>query len=205
MIKYLGSKRLLLPRILAQVDLLGPAAAAGPPIRTVLDLFSGTARVGHALKARGLRVHANDHNTYAATLATCYVQADRARWQAPAERLLAELNTLPGAPGWFTETFCERSRYLQPMNGARVDAIRECIATLSLPPELEAIALTSLMEAADRVDSTTGVQMAYLKRWAPRSFQPLRLRIPALLEGGGSASCLEAEEAARRFTADLAY
>ena len=198
MIKYLGSKRVLLPRILEQIEPL-------KGVRTVLDLFSGTARVGHALKALGLRVHANDHNAYAATLATCYVQADRDRWSAPAEQLIAELNRLPGAPGWFTETCCERARYLQPTNGARVDAIRERIARLSLEPELEAIALVSLMEAADRVDSTTGVQMAYLKRWAPRSFQPLRLRMPAVLPGAGSASCLDALEAARRHEADLAY
>jgi adenine-specific DNA-methyltransferase len=196
-IKYLGSKRLLIPRILGLVERL-------EGIRTVLDLFSGTARVAHALKARGFRVHANDHNAYASTLATCYVQADRDRWQAPAERLLAELDALPGCAGWFTETFCVRARYLQPLNGARVDAIRERIAALDLEPELEAIALVSLMEAADRVDSTVGLQMAYLKSWAPRSFQPLRLRMPNLEPGGGSASCLEALEAARRHAADLA-
>jgi adenine-specific DNA-methyltransferase len=205
-IKYLGSKRVLLPRILEQVEWLARRAAdSGRPIRTVLDLFSGTSRVGHALKARGLRVHANDHNAYAATLATAYVQADRRRWQAPAERLIAELDALTGDPGWFTETFCVRSRYLQPMNGARVDAIRERIAAMSLEPELEAVALVSLMEAADRVDSTTGVQMAYLKRWAPRSHQPLRLRVPDMLDGAGSASCLDAREAARRRRVDLAY
>jgi adenine-specific DNA-methyltransferase len=205
-IKYLGSKRVLLPRILEQVDALARVASAdGRPIRTVLDLFSGTARVGHALKARGYRVHANDHNAYAATLATVYVQADRRRWHERAERLIAELETLPGTPGWFTETFCVRSRYLQPGNGARVDAIRERIAALALEPELEAIALVSLMEAADRVDSTTGVQMAYLKQWAPRASQPLRLRVPVLLDGEGSASCLDAREAAGRFPADLAY
>ena len=28
------------------------------------------------------------------------------------------------------------------------------------------VLLTSLIEAADRVDSTTGVQMAYVKQWA---------------------------------------
>ena len=205
-IKYLGSKRVLLPRILEQVEAIARASgAAGRPIRTVLDLFSGTARVGHALKASGYRVHANDHNAYAATLATAYVQADRRRWLEPAERLIAELDALPGAPGWFTETFCVRARYLQPANGARVDAIRERIAGMSLAPELEALALVSLMEAADRVDSTTGVQMAYLKQWAPRSHQPLRMRVPALLDGAGSASCLEAREAAERFPADLAY
>jgi len=198
MIKYLGSKRVLLPRILEQIEPL-------PGVRSMLDLFSGTSRVGHALKARGYRVHANDHNAYAAVLATCYVQADRDHWGSRAGRLIADLDGLPGEPGWFTETFCVRSRYLQPMNGARVDAIRERIAALSLEPELEAIALTSLMEAADRVDSTVGVQMAYLKKWAPRSHQPLRLRLPDLLPGAGSASCLEALEAARGQEVDLAY
>src|SRR5438552_4108645 len=123
MIKYLGSKRVLLPRILEQIEPLAE-------VRTVLDLFSGTSRVAHALKRRGYRVHANDHNAYAATLAACYVQADRRRWLAPATRLIAELEAIPGRAGWFTETFCLRSRYLQPMNGARVDAIRERIARL---------------------------------------------------------------------------
>jgi adenine-specific DNA-methyltransferase len=196
----------LLPRILARLDAIARHEnQRGRPVRRVLDLFSGTARVAHALKARGLRVHANDHNAYAATLAGCYVQADRRQWLARAERLISELDALPGRAGWFTETFCVRSRYLQPENGARVDAIRERIAALALEPELEAIALTSLLEAADRVDSTVGVQMAYLKRWAPRSHQPLRLRVPALLDGHGSASCLDAGEAASRFEADVAY
>lgn len=198
MIKYLGSKRLLLPRILEQVAPLGG-------VRTVLDLFSGTSRVAHALKGRGYRVHANDHNVYAATLATCYVQADRRKWLGPASRLIAELDALPGKAEWFTETFCIRSRYLQPMNGARVDAIRDHIEALDLEPELEAIAIVSLMEAADRVDSTTGVQMAYLKQWAARSHHPLRLRVPEMLDGPGGASCLEAIDAARGVPADLAY
>src|SRR6202012_4169872 len=49
------------------------------------------------------------------------------------------------------------------------------------------VLLTSLIEAADRVDSTTGVQMAYVKKWAPRSANPLTLRVPALLPGPGRA------------------
>src|SRR5882672_10411486 len=106
--------------------------------RTALDLFSGTSRVGHALKRAGVRVHANDHNAYAHTLARCYVAADARRWRAPAARLVAELDALPGEPGWFTENYCVRSRYLRPENGARVDAIRERIAALSLEPVLEA-------------------------------------------------------------------
>jgi adenine-specific DNA-methyltransferase len=196
-IKYLGSKRLLLPKLMSAIRAGGT--------RSALDLFSGTSRVGHALKREGVRVHANDHNAYAHVLARCYVAADARRWRAPAERLLVELDALPGESGWFTEDYCVRSRYLKPENGARVDAIRNRIAALALEPELEAIALTSLVEAADRVDSTVGVQMAYLKQWAARAQNPLRLRLPEILDGEGSASCLDAAEAAERFEADVAY
>ena len=41
--------------------------------------------------------------------------------------------------------------------------------------ELErGLLLTSLLEAADRVDSTCGLQMAYLKQWAPRALNAAR-------------------------------
>lgn len=202
MIKYLGSKRLLL-------DLIGDVVARVAPGPRVLDLFSGTSRVGHALKRRGFRVVANDHNAYAHVLARCYVEADFGDVERDALRLIEEFNRLPGSPGYFTETFCERSRFFQPRNGGRIDAIREAIAARGLRPDLEAVLLTSLMEAADRVDSTTGVQMAYLKRWAPRAHNDLELRLPDVLPraaaGRGAALCRDALEAARCTPADIAY
>jgi adenine-specific DNA-methyltransferase len=202
MIKYLGSKRVLLGLI---ADIIAEAAPGG----SVLDLFSGTSRVGHALKKRGHRVIANDHNAYAHALARCYVAADLDEVREPAESLVREFNGLRGAPGYFTQTFCERSRFFQPKNGARVDAIREAIVRKSLPPDLEAVMLVSLMEAADRVDSTAGVQMAYLKQWAPRASNDLELRLPAVLPrpSGGkcTALCLDAAQAARGSPVDLAY
>lgn len=202
MIKYLGSKRTLIPLLVEVVRRAGP-------VSTVLDLFSGTSRVGLALKAEGYRVLANDQLAYAATLARCYVQADAEDHLENATRLIREFNAQKGSPGYFTETFCVRSRFIQPKNGERVDAIREAIARKGLSPELEAVLLVALMEAADRVDSTTGVQMAYLKSWAPRSFEDLELRVPELLprarHGKGQASCLDAFEAARAFDADLVY
>lgn len=202
MIKYLGSKRTLVKAIVEIIEAL-------PEVSSVIDLFSGTARVGHALKGAGLRVLSNDHNAYASTLARCYVQADRAEHQRTAEGLIAELNALPGRAGYFTETFCERSRFFRPQNGARVDAMREQIAAWSLPPELEAILLVSLMEAADRIDSTCGVQMAYLKAWATRAHNAINLRLPNLLDSPAAGACqatqLDALEAARTLQADVAY
>ena len=201
-IKYIGSKRALLPTIIEVVrDLSGPCR--------VIDLFSGTSRVGHALKRLGYCVLANDHNAYAEVIARCYVQADREDHLATAERLIEELRALPAAPGYFTETFCEKSRFVHPKNGARIDAIRDRIDALDLEPELEAILLVSLMEAADRVDSTTGVQMAYLKSWAARAHNDLELRLPELLPrasaGKGEAHGLEAIEAATQLEGDIAY
>jgi len=197
-IKYIGSKRVLVPRITAVVQAL-------PDVSTVLDLFSGTARVGHALKRAGYNVTANDHLTYAYMVACCYVQADRDRVLRQAEDLVEHLSHIPASPGYFTETFCVRSRFFHPKNGARVDAIREAIAGMRLSRDLEAIALVSLMEAADRVDSTTGVQMAYLKKWAQRAHKDLELRVPDILPGPGKALQLEAIEAASSVEADVAY
>lgn len=202
MIKYIGSKRTLVPVIL---DAVRRAAKA----RSVIDLFSGTSRVGHALKAAGYRVLSNDHNAYAATLARCYVQADALDVIDDANRLVREFNGTKGEPGYFTETFCVNSRFFQPKNGERIDAIREAIGRKGLEPELEAVLLVALMEAADRVDSTTGLQMAYLKTWAPRAFSDLELRVPHVLpkarHGKGRATCLDALEAAQLLEADVVY
>jgi adenine-specific DNA-methyltransferase len=199
MIKYIGSKRALLGHVTAAI------AASLPDGGTVCDLFSGTARVGHALKQRGFRVWSNDHNAYAHALATCYVQADRDRWLDRAEAVLAELRAVKPEAGWFTRAYCEDARFFHPDNGAVIDAVRERIAALALEPELEAVALVSLMEAADRVDSTAGLQMAYMKRWAPRALKPLALRLPELLPGEGRATRADAVEIAPEIEADLVY
>ena len=202
MIKYIGSKRTLIPVILA-------AVRGARDARSVIDLFSGTSRVGHALKAAGYRVLSNDHNAYAAALARCYVQADAQDVLDDARRLVGEFNAMKGRAGYFTETFCVKSRFFNPKNGERIDAIREAIAAKGLEPELEAVMLVSLMEAADRVDSTTGLQMAYLKEWAPRAHNDLVLRVPDVLprarHGKGLAACLDAFEAAETLEADVAY
>ena len=202
MIKYIGSKRVLLPLIVEVIQSLQESG-------TVIDLFSGTSRVGHALKRVGYRVFSNDLHSYAATLARCYVQADQGPVFEQAARYIAELNRLPGTSGYFTKTFCEDSWYFQPKNGERVDAIRAWIESKDLEPELQAILMVSLMEAADRVDSTTGVQMAYLKSWAPRAHNDLEMRLPDVLpqavSGKGWAYQLEAQDAARQLSGDVAY
>lgn len=202
MIKYLGSKRLLLPDILAAIK--------GEDVRSIFDVFSGTARVGHYLKKNGYRVIANDCMAYAKVLADCYVKADEELFLKEAESLVNEYNSSNGrTAGYFTDTFCLKSRFFQPKNGERVDYIREDIEAKSLDPILKSIMLTSLMEAADRVDSTCGLQMAYLKNWAPRAHKDLTLRVPQLVRsseyGDCETHCDDANKIAGSITADVAY
>jgi len=180
-IKYLGSKRTLVPRI-SQI------VAGLPDVSRVCDLFTGTTRVAQALKGRGLHVVANDTATYSHELALALIEADRDRLDLDRLSLwIGQLNALPGYRGYYTRTFCEEARFFQPFNGMRIDAIRDAIDTLPATRHERAILLVSLMLAADRVDSTTGLQMAYLKQWAPRASHPLQLRLPDLLPGAGTA------------------
>lgn len=181
MIKYLGSKRTLVPRISQIVTGI-------PDVSRVCDLFTGTTRVAQALKERGVHVVANDTATYSYELALALIEADRDRLDL--DRLqgwIDQLSALPGYRGYYTRTFCEEARYFQPFNGMRIDAIRDAIDTLPATRYERAILLVSLMLAADRVDSTTGLQMAYLKQWAPRASHALELRLPDLLQGAGTA------------------
>ena len=199
MIKYLGSKRRLVP-VLGEI-----CARSGA--RTAIDCFTGTTRVAQEMKRRGAHVTAVDTARYAEVFAQCYVALDQ---DTVDEEAIAEarrdLEARPDVEGYFTETFCVQSRFFQPHNGRRIDAMRDAIERDYRTSWMYPVLLTSLIEAADRVDSTTGVQMAYVKEWAPRSYRPIELRTPELVAGPGRAVRDDARDAVRtlgRF--DLAY
>ena len=203
MIKYIGSKRTLVPRIVALAEAIRERTAASK----VCDLFTGTTRVAQGLKRAGFFVTANDMATYAEVLALAYIECDAAGQDAGGlKEKIAYLNALPGRDGYVTRTFCVESRFFQPANGRRIDAIRDEIDGVASDGMERAILLTALLEAADRVDSTTGLQMAYLKQWAPRSFNALELRLPLLLPGYGGAVRSDANALATTMDRmDIAY
>lgn len=199
MIKYLGSKKRLVP-VLGEMFALSGA-------QTALDMFTGTTRVAQEFKRRGAFVTAVDLARYSKVFADCWIATDADSInRGDLEEALRHLASLKGEPGYFTETFCIQSRFFQPKNGERVDAIREVLETDYKQSALFPILLTSLILAADRVDSTTGVQMAYVKKWADRSYKDLELRMPELLPGEGRAvhgDAVEVVPTLGRF--DLAY
>lgn len=199
MIKYLGSKRALMPIL----ETLFAASGA----KTAVDLFTGTTRVAAALKLQGMQVTAVDTASYSEVFSKTFIELDATladlRELAVA---VASLNQLPGTSGYFTEVFCQKARFFQVKNGQKIDSVRSVIESEYKSSWMYFPLLASLVIAADKVDSTTGVQMAYLKTWSRRSSFELELQVPELLAGGGRSIRGDAvEQAPKLGSFDLAY
>jgi adenine-specific DNA-methyltransferase len=174
---------------------------------TAVDLFTGTTRVAAAMKQLGMQVTAVDTASYSEVFSKTFVELDSTgkdlRGLADAVK---SLNELSGTSGYFTEVFCEKARYFQPKNGQRIDAIRSAIESDYKGSWMYFPLLSSLLIAADKVDSTTGVQMAYLKTWSRRSFLDIELQVPELLTGSGRSIRGDAiEQTPNLGSFDLAY
>ena len=181
-IKYAGSKLKLLPCIL---DLARQSGA-----RSVLDGFSGSTRVSQAFAKSGYRVVSNDIAVWSEVFGTCYLgnREPRDRYS----RLIHSLNDASPKDGWFTEHYggepnggaaVDNDGLKKPWqihNTRKLDGIREEIDKLSLSPVEKSVALTSLILGLDRVDSTLGHHVSYLRCWSPRSYNELRLEVPKL-------------------------
>ena len=179
-IKYLGSKLKLLPQILQLIQKTGASS--------VLDGFAGSTHVSQALAKSGYRVVSNDVAIWSEVLGTCYLLSDRSRMEH--QDLIRHLNNTEPKEGWFTAHYggqanggcsVQKDGYKRPWqihNTRKLDGIREEIEKLSLSHIEKSVALTSLLLALDRVDSTIGHFASYLKEWAPRSYNQLHLRVP---------------------------
>lgn len=195
-IEYLGSKRRLIE------FLMGPICSI-PGASVVADLFCGTASVSLGLKARGMRVIANDHMKLCATLAEAALLTDGAppfRGLASVQggdcnegayhAALRTLNALPPVSGFFHQTYSPESvrtgvmrMYLTEANAAKVDAIRAQINEWEplLTRAERAVLLRDFVTAVSAVSNTAGTYGCYLKTWKQRALEPLRLRPGAAL------------------------
>ncbi len=182
-IKYIGSKLKIIPYILEITMRIGA--------RSVFDGFTGSTRVAQAFAQAGCDVVAADISKWSEVLAACYLRKERGEH---IKEILEELNRAEPFDGWFTEKYGGEARrpvvngYKKPWqkhNTRKLDAIRERISQMNLPPAEEATALTSLMLALDRVDNTLGHFASYLKEWSPRSFNHLVLKEPFFIPTPG--------------------
>jgi len=208
-VKYAGSKLKLLPyilRLLKKVD-----------AKTVLDGFSGTTRVSQALAKSGYQVLSNDIAVWSEVFGTCYLLNKKN--PADYQELIEHLNAVRPVDGWFTEHYGGQpnggrtiqadglKKPWQVHNTRKLDAIREEIDRLSLPPVDKAVALTSLILALDKVDSTLGHFVSYLQDWSPRSYNELVLKVPKVFITKKEHKVFRRDifDLAKDVSADLAY
>ena len=183
-IKYAGSKLKLLQPILE--------LAAKTGAKTVVDGFAGSTRVSQAFARSGYGVTANDTNVWSKVFGTCYLLSERP--PNAFKEMIEHLNGLPPVDGWFTEQYGgdprssnlmangeSSKRPWQVHNTRRVDAIRDEIDRMRLPEIDRCVAITSLILAMDKVDSTMGHFVSYLRDWSPRSFNDLVLHVPKIV------------------------
>ena len=182
-IKYTGSKREILPALLELIKPLN--------VKTVLDGFSGTTRVSQALKQGGYTVYANDIADWSEVFGECYLLNKKpANYYLP---IIEHLNKIPGKYGWFSENYGGepnggsaiqkdgRKRIWQLHNTKKLDAIREEIDKIARDRIEKSVLLTSLIIAMDKVDSSVGHQVSYLKKWAPRAYNTMKMEVPHLI------------------------
>jgi len=182
-IKYTGSKREILPALLELIKPLN--------VKTVLDGFSGTTRVSQALKQAGYTVYANDIADWSKIFGQCYLLNRKpASYYLP---IIEHLNKLPGKYGWFSENYGGepnggsavqedgRKRIWQLHNTKKLDAIREEIDKIAKEEIEKSVLLTSLIIAMDKVDSSVGHQVSYLRKWAPRAYNTMKMEVPRLI------------------------
>ncbi len=186
-IKYAGSKLKLLPHIL---DL-----AKRTKSKTILDGFAGSTRVCQAFAKAGYRVICNDTAVWSEIFGTCYLLNRQPKGHYC--ELIHHLNNVAPKDGWFTEHYGGNAnggvavqddglkKPWQVHNTRKLDGIRDEIDRLSLSTVEKAVALTSLILALDRVDSTLGHFVSYLRDWSPRSFKELHLQVPKLFPNTG--------------------
>ena len=208
-IKYIGSKLKLIRHILELVKKVNA--------ETILDGFSGTTRVSQALAKLGYTVICNDVAPWSKIFGTCYLLNTKPR--DAYQPLIDHLNAVPSIDGWFTEHYgghansgcaIQEDGLKKPWqfhNTRKLDAIRQEIETLKLDPIEKAVALTSLILALDRVDSTLGHFSAYLREWAPRAYKELVLKVPEIFTSEGDHQVHQADifELVPRVSVDLAY
>lgn len=183
-VKYLGSKKTLLPHIGQVIQDLNAT--------TAIDVFSGTTRVAQYLKQLGIRTDTSDLSWATTAYANTYVHGLGVEDSGE----LKYLNSLEGHPGWLSENYTgdfmsteERGdgRCFQLKNAMKADRARDWVENMyGLGSEFYHGPtyygyITSIIRALDAVDNTVGVQQAYLKSWCKRSYNDITfLPIPKL-------------------------
>ena len=195
-VKYIGSKASLVEKITGNIN----RHLGTPSSLKVIDVFTGTTRVGQAFRSLGWEVQSSDLAWASEAYAHAFLirtAESGARIPELIQKLRASMATEIGSypPDWISETYCDVSgiegtgsvRMWKPKNGLRADYYRNTVQAMFETGEINRhelmILVTCIIFALDKVDNSVGVQQAYLKDWAKRTSDDLELKDLSFYEG----------------------
>jgi adenine-specific DNA-methyltransferase len=209
-LKYLGSKRKLLPFIEKTIK-----SVVGNDLATFsfCDLFAGTGIVGRHFKTSVKEIISNDLEYYAYIINRNYIGNNEII--PDSQDYIDRLNSIPlEQRGFIYQNYCPSGgcgrMYFSDHNGKKIDTIRkwiEWIKRLGIDDDLYFFLLASLIESADAVSNTTAHYTAYLKHLIPDAHKPLVLE-PAHFETTKNTHRVYNENAndlIRRINGDILY
>lgn len=181
-VKYLGSKKKLLPHIGSAIDNLD--------IKTAIDVFTGTTRVAQYLRKNGIKTDTSDLSWASTAYANTFVHNPKTN--SHLQKHIDEMNKLDGVDGWLSQNYAGNvpqsekrgnGRCFQLKNTMKADAARDYVEKLSLDIWEKHTLVVAIILALDSVDNTVGVQQAYLKEWCARSHNDILFKLPESCEG----------------------
>jgi len=215
--RYIGGKSLLLDKI------NGVVSNCSKSIETVVDLFSGSGVVATNFKKQGYRVFAND----ALRFSYAIIRGTLPLNKPPIflglgfnpfdclNNLTIDYDAVAESLSFILRNYspygdCSRM-YFQCDNALRLDYARVAIEQWRCEEKITEdeyyYLLCSLILATPSISNITGTYGAYLKHWDSRTYNPLRLEPPTIIDNGAEniVYCRDANELAKTIQADLAY
>lgn len=166
------------------------------------DLFAGTGTVGSAMKSYVKKVIANDVEYYAYILNKCYIENGE-------NYELSIINAIEPVEGLIYQNYCSPANrlYFTDLNGKKIDGIRQYIEEFK-DTEYYYVVLTALLEAVDRIQNTTGLYAAYLKKIKRTAQQHLFITEPNRIFIPNQENIVyqqDANELIKNITGDILY
>ena len=215
--RYIGGKSLLLDKINEVVS------DCAENVETAVDLFSGSGAVANNFKKQGFRVVANDalYFSYAINRGTLPLNRPPTFQNLgfePFDRLnnlSVDFDSVDEDRSFILRNYspykdCARM-YFQCDNALRLDCARVAIERWRQNEKITEdeyyYLLCALILAAPSISNITGTYGAYLKHWDRRTYNPLRLEPPEIVDNGAENIVYrrDANELAGTIRADLAY
>lgn len=169
-LNYIGSKRTLAPRIINEITKEWPDLNSW----CFLDPFAGTGALSSAISDKVKSLQVNDWEDYSYFIL-------KAVFNPPIDRLpiIEELDKTPPSTGIITTTYTEQGGrlFFTPINGQRIDGIREALRNPKYSHDQRNYGIASLISSADSVANVASVYGAYLKQVKTSATNTLRLHL----------------------------